>query len=363
MKTTINNWVWEIEDPGFLEYWFSDYEQYLKENSIKSNPERDVFTIVVEGKIYYVKYSHPTSLLQKTRSKINPKSAAEFNSAKLLEESGVPTPKVMGWGKKGTESMLVTEAVPEAINTRQYWFAIEYRDFAKRKTFLAKFANFLKHFLESGFYHPDFHLGNLLIRENGEKLSFILIDPYGVVDEDPLSEKKKMEMLCIIGALRGEINDQTGIDLVEAIIPEFDEEKAADIWQEILISESMKTMKLWEKRQDRILTDLRYSQLLGNDDLHVRIRKNFAGELCLNLNSPADIVNHQDDYDLQEMDAAEAKRAWLKSFQEEFHRIPTKKPLAWVQGPAIKDCLIYETEIKTVLSQEEIDFRTKLAGL
>lgn len=363
MKTTINNWTWEIDDPGFLEYWFSDLDILRDERSVKANSEREVFTIEVEGKTYYVKYSHPSSLLQKTRSKINPKLAAEFNSAKLLEMSGIPTPKVIGWGKKGPESMLITEAVPNAINARQCWFSIGYRDFSRRKVFLAKFATFLRNFLESGFYHPDFHLGNLLVIERGEKIAFILIDPYGVIDADPLSEKQKREMLCIIGALRGEINDQTGIDLITTILPDFNDEKAADAWQKIVISESMKTIKLWEKRQERILTDPRYSQGLGDDELHVRIRKDFAGKPCLNLDSPADIVNHQDEYDLQEMESEDAEKAWLLSFQEEFHRIPTRKPLAWVKGEAIQDCLIYENEIKTVLSQEEIEFRTKLAGL
>lgn len=363
MKTTINNWVWEIEDPEFLEYWFGDFENYRQENSIKSNSERDVFVVQVEAKKYFVKYSHPTSLLQKTRSQISSKSESEFNSAKLLESSGIPSPKVIGWGKKGTESMLITEAVPQAINARQYWFSIEYQNFAKRKVFMATFATFLKNFLDFGLYHPDFHLGNLLVTEKNGKISFTLIDPYGVIDEDPLGRKKLFEMLCIIGALRGEINDQTGIDLLKTIIPNFDDDKAAENWQKILVAESAKTMKLWNKRQDRILTDPRYSQLLGNDELHVRIRKDFAGKLCLNLNSPTDIINYQDAYDLQEMSSEEAEAKWLLSFRKEFHRIPAKKPLAWVQGTAIQDCLIYETEIKTVLRQEEIDFRTKLAGL
>lgn len=362
MKTTINNWIWEIDDPGLLEYWFSDFENFRKENSIKSNPEREVFFIIIEGKKYFVKYSHPTSLLQKTRSKINPKSATEFNSSKLLEMSGIPTSKVIGWGKNGTESMLITEAVPESIDARKYWFSIEYRDFARRKTFLAKFTNFLCKFMESGFYHPDFHLGNLLVTGHGGNIKFTLIDPYGVVDEDPLKMKKKLAMLCIIGALRGEINDFTGSDLVKAIIPEFDENKSSEIWQNILISESMKTIKLWEKRQERILSDSRYSQILNNKEMQVRIRKDFAGNSCLDLNSPAEIINHQDEYDFKEMDATNAEKEWLLSFQQEFHRIPTKKPLAWVNGPAIRDCLVYEKEIKTVLSQEEIEFRAKLAG-
>ena len=333
MKTTINNWTWEIEDPGFLEYWFSDFEQYMSENTVKSNSERAVFTIDVEEKKYYVKYSHPTSLLQKTRSKINPKSSAEFNSAKLLEKSGIPTPKVVGWGKKGTESMLVTEEVPDTINAREYWFSIDYSNFQKRKIFLVKFAKFLKKFLDSGLYHPDFHLGNLLISEKNQDIAFTLIDPYGLTKENPLSKKKLFEMLCIIGALRGEINDQTGIEIIKGILPDMDEVTATQQWEEIILAESAKTIKLWDKRQHRILSDLRYSQILGNDDLQIRIRKNFAGNLCLNLDSPTDIIKQQDEYDFQEMSSEEAEKKMAVFFPERISPSTNEKTLGLDKRP------------------------------
>lgn len=363
MKTNINNWEWEIEDPGFLEYWFSDWESLKDNNPVKSNPEREVFIIEVQGRKYYVKYSHPTSLLQKTRAKIIPKAASEFNAAKLLENSGIATARVIGWAKKGSESMLVTEAITGAADARKYWFSIDYHDFERRKVFLNSMTNFLRVFLAAGFYHPDFHLGNLLVTENNNKIKLTLIDPYGLTDVNSLSGKKSFEMLCIIGALRGEINDETGKDLVKVINPELSEEEAAETWQKIIIAESMKTIKLWEKRQDRILSDPRYSQILNEDNMKVRIRKDLAGNPVIHLQSTDEISQYENEYDLKKMTPEEAEKAWLFSFKAEFHRIPEERPIAWITRENQPECLLYEKEKKTVLSQEEIEFRAKLAGL
>ena len=360
MDTNIDKWEWHIEDTELLNPWFAHFPEHMQNSSIKSNAQRNVFTVEAKGKKYYIKYSHPASLLQKTRSKVSSKSASEFNSAKLLESAGIPTPKVIGWGKRGSKSMLMTEAVENAVNARQFWFSKAVNNPEIQELFLAKFADFMKKFFAAKLYHPDFHPGNLLVSKQNETISFIMIDPYGIIEE-PSIQSKIFEMLCILGAFRGELDDQAGIELIKKIFPDYSDEKCAETWQEILIAETKKAIRLWEKRQGRILTDPRDSQVFEQDGKHIRIRKTFAGELAIDLNS----VLEKDEtlFKIQELPPEEAEAKWLESYQWALHRLPHKLPLAWIKTPNAPDILIREKEHPTLLGQNEIEKRFKLADL
>ena len=360
MKKVIDNWEWHIEDPELLEPWFSRFSDYVTTASIKSNAQRDVFTIEAKGQLYYIKYSHPSSFLQKTRSLVMPKCAAEFGSAKLLENAGIPTPRAVGWAKKVPESMLMTEAVTDAVNARKYWFSVALENPEARQTFLAKFAEFLKKFLNAGLYHPDFHPGNLMVKTADNDLSFIMIDPYGITEMNPPSKSRIFEMLCIIGAFRGEINDQDGGALIKQICPDYAVEKCAETWQQIITAESKKSITLWEKRRGRILSDSRYSQVFEQDGQTVRIRKSFAGELVM---TPDETPQNNDQYEIQELNHDQAGKIWLESYQKELHRLPQTLPLAWIKKPGSQDIIISEKKMNTQLSNEEIRHRCKLAKL
>ena len=361
MKKIIGKWEWHINDTDLLNPWFAQFSDYIKTSSVKSNAQRDVFIVEAKREKYYIKYSHPASLLQKTRSRIQSKSESEFKSANLLETAGIPTPKAIGWGKRGSASMLMTEAVPDAVNARQFWFSKAINNLEIQELFLAKFADFLSKFLHTKLYHPDFHPGNILVCDKDDTISFILIDPYGIVELKPLSHSKKFEMLCIIAAFRGELNDAQGVKLLKKIFPDNTDEQSAETWQQILISETRKASKLWEKRQGRILTDSRDSQVFEQNVKNVRIRKTFAGELSIDLNSA--LQKNDRKFTRQELTPKEAKEKWIASYKWALHRLPQKMPLAWIKTPGSPDIIISEKEHPTSLSQNEITKRLKLAKL
>jgi len=359
MKKIIDKWEWHIENMDLLDSWFAKFHDHVKSASVKSNAQRDVFIVESKGAKYYVKYSHPNSMFQKSRSIITSKSAAEFNSSKLLKKYGIPTPDALGWGRKGSESMLITKAVTDAVNARKFWFSTALNNHKKQEQFLANLAAFLEKFLTSGLFHPDFHPGNLLVSDKDGKISFILIDPYGIVKMKTLNFSKIFEMLCIIGAFRGELNDSQGAALIGKIFPDYTAETCMTRWQQIVVAESKKTVKLWDKRKDRIISDSRYSQVFERDGKNIRIRKSLAGELVINLNDALKINNQQ--FDIQELESHQAERQWLKSFQKEFHRLPQALPLAWIQAPESQDIIIFEKKYTTGLSENEIRNREALA--
>jgi lipopolysaccharide kinase (Kdo/WaaP) family protein len=358
MKKIIDKWEWHIENQDLLIPWFAQFHDYIKSSAVKSNAQRDVFIVTSGGQEYYIKYSHPTSLLQKSRSMVMSKSAAEFNSSKLLEQCGIPTPKALGWGKKGSESMLITKAVTDAVNARKFWFSVAVNSPEKQEQFLATFAVFLKKFLNAGLYHPDFHSGNLLVSDKNGDISFILIDPYGIVEMPYANKAKIFEMLCVIGAFRGEINDTKGATLIKKIFPDHTEMQCIETWQKIIISESRKTIRLWEKRQGRILTDPRYSQVFEQGGKKIRIRKSLAGELVIDLTAALQNNHHQ--FNIQELSTQQSEAKWLESFRKEFHRLPQLLPLAWIQSSGSRDIIIFEKDHISELSKTEIEQRQQL---
>ena len=358
MKKIIDNWVWEIEDPNLLESWFADFKTVARRDMVKSNSQRDVFTIIYKKQKYFVKYSHPTSLFQKIRSSFSPKLLSEYNSSRLVESTGICIAKVVAVGYRGNESMLITEAVDGAINGRSFWFlkcienyalALSINDKEKiltgklKEVFLESFAQFLKNFITANLYHPDFHLGNLMVSErqgNGEKCQSILItmiDPYGIEKANSLSEEKIFQMLCIVGALRGELTSEEGGAFIQKVLPALSMESANKKWLDIVAFETKKTVKLWKKRQGRILTDVRYSQLFEEEFCVIRIRKDFAYKLQLDEGVVVDLFkkysNNSDIesiYSIVKIDKDEAESRWIKSFELEFHRLAQKMPLAWI---------------------------------
>lgn len=358
MKKIIDNWVWDIDDPSLLESWFGDFKSVAKRDMVKSNSQRDVFTIIYKKQKYFVKYSHPTSIFQKIRSSLSPKLLSEYNSSKLVEDAALSIAKAVGVGYRGNESMLITKAVDGAINGRSFWFSkfIEMHAVTSdsddkekvsieklKEDFLDSFARFLKRFIAANLYHHDFHLGNLMVSEgqgSGESSNAILItmiDPYGIEKVNTLTEEKLFQMLCIVGALRGELTDEDGGVLIQKVLPSLSIDDANQKWLDIVEAERKKTVKLWEKRQGRILTDVRYSQLFEREFGSIRIRKDFAYKLQLDEDLVIDLfkkysVNSDINgiYSIIKLDKDDAKSRWVKSFELEFHRLPQKMPLAWI---------------------------------
>ncbi len=359
----VKSWNWNIENPEILEPWFKDFKSYIQSGLIKSNSERDVFRIESGGNKYVVKYSHPSSVLQKTRSSFSPKAASEFDSLQLLATSGIPVVKACGWGSCSSESMLITEELLDAESVRTYWFSEAATNDALKKEFLANFAEILKMFFNAEIYHPDFHPGNIMVQPNG--LKFLLIDPYGIVKMEKENKSKIFEMLCILGAFRGEMHDDEGIELINKVCPLSSSgcsEDAGQLWNKILKHEAEKSDKLWLKRKGKALTDLRQSQVFKKNGKSIRIRKSIIGKFLVDPDKISELEN-ADRYICKELSQEEAETKWLHSLRLQIHRLPHNYPVAWISDDSGKDKIYFEKEIKSPLSEDEIRQRYEIAGV
>lgn len=375
-----------MAEEDLLYPWFIDFKEHIQEGLIKSNSERDVFRVESGGNSFIIKYSHPSSVFQKTRSSFYPKLESEYESIELLEKSGVSVVKACGWGSCGPESMLITEEVLPSESVRSFWFSKCMDDEKLREEFLAKFADFLKTFFDADIYHPDFHPGNILLKT--DNFEFILVDPYGVEKMEKKDKGKIFEMLCILGAFRGEIHDEEGRELIKQLslrqlscggqagVPstslrtsrcpfDFAQDKqvsenveSENIWTDILKHEALKSERLWQKRKDKALTDLRNSQLFGN----VRIRKNMNGEFFFNPEQIPEL-EESDIYSSKGLPHEKAEQEWLTSLRMQIHRLPHKYPVVWIRGEGENDKLYIQRDLKSILSEDEIKNRFDLSGI
>lgn len=171
------NWIWfwqELEDWNRL----GPHPEEMTADTVlvKANPVRGVFRR--DG--YFCKLEMPACRNPVTfwRAVLFPRARREFYSALALDVAGIPVTPPVGYGQALTCSMLITREVPEAV-TANAWFQKQFvRGGGDPEMFLRSWGEFLRKLLASGFYHPDFHGGNLLYQP--ESQSFILVDVYGV---------------------------------------------------------------------------------------------------------------------------------------------------------------------------------------
>ena len=367
MKTiVIKNWKWQITKAEILEDWFDEFEKHIISTNIKSSSERDVFTIKSSGKEYFVKYSHPKGFFQKIRSYFHPKLVEEYKTIQLLRKLNISTPEAVGVGCKGSCSMLITEAVNDAVDLRYFWFT-KCSNIQTRKKLLDIYTIFLKNIINSGLYHPDFHPGNILIKNDNGKFLFYLIDTYGIKQYKKLSQSKIFQMLCILGSKRGELKNKEASKIISNIL-QINETQGEEYWSKILKSETIKTNKLWEKRKEKLLKKSKYTDYYESENEIIRIRKTMTGLPCIKKEEISDkkFENNSSLYKKSFDTFDMAKQEWLNSFKLKFHRIPAPYPIAWIQNTRNNsNDLIYKNNenLNIFLSDDEILKRKEICGI
>ncbi|MFZ2658094.1 MAG: hypothetical protein WAX69_24390 [Victivallales bacterium] len=336
----VNGWDWSITDPSILAPWFDSWKEFAKKNMVKSSRVRAVFKVENNGAAYYVKYNYPVSLTSKIRSSFVPKSKSEFNSSVLLHEHGIPSIEICGWAKRGSESMLIAKELEHSVNARTYWFTEACATEKLKDRFLDSFSEFFRRFMSSGVYHPDFHLGNIMVRK--DDMSFFLVDPYGVEKKKKMLDSQFFKMVRIIGAFRGEINDrEAGEILLKARLAK-DFQAADAVWYRILAAEAAEVDKLWDKRRLQILAGKgSYSRVfkscLGQG---MSIRNSMDGQAMIDNRILMD-EKFDEKYENERMSESEAESLWLKSFKLQFHRLVHHMPLAWIKINDAESILVF----------------------
>ena len=331
-KVTANEWTWHLKDPAALNPWFFSLKESIGRGTVKKNNVRTVFVADSELGRCFVKYERPNDWRGCLKAFFRSKALAELNSAQILAEHGVPVVEYWGWGRRGTETMLISKALVGAVDARFLWFSGGLQQ-NERLALLDGLAAFLRGLLESNLYHPDLHLGNLLVLPDQKK--FVLVDPYGI---RPIRWKtqESFQMLRLAGAMRGELSAQ---EAASFLIKTGTESDAPELWARIVAAETEEMQRLWPKRREQILSGSKYCTLLtlpGGRIAMLRHNINGAAMLSVELLSNGSEWDYSEKKELPRIDA---EALWLASFQLQFERAPQPLlPVLWEQhsdGPDI----------------------------
>lgn len=364
-KISVNGWTWFLKEPELLKDWFDDYEKLIHLKKVKSNSIRTVFSVKSSETPLFVKYECPRSTIAKLKAHFSSKAKSEFKSAILLKELSIPCVEYLGWGKKGHEGMLLSKELVNYINAKDFWFesAVDKNKF--KLLFLRGLASFLKIFLKSGLYHPDFHIGNLLV--NPKYFDFCIVDPYGIKKTGNIPEKKKFEMFRIIGAMRAELNLTDAIDLILRSGMADSQAKAKNLWKKILRKEAEEVEELWEKREKQILSGKsKYStEVTVSRYKSYMIRNTMSSKPALPLDSVIDNLP-ESEFLCVSIPQKEALKVWLASFKLQFHRIQHPAPLIWEKTGLDSDFIYWKKSdieaFQNIITDHEFHERCRTAN-
>ena len=181
-KIKVKSWYCETKNKFVVETAINSFQDIKPETIIRENDNRTVFRIKILDKYYYIKLTHPAKPRHKIRELFYfTKSYQEFQSAEYLKKVGIDIVDVIGWGKKYSRNFLITEdAGRNTVNALSYWLKTAKNNSYIRKEFLKSLSFLLRKCLYANFFHPDFHLGNLLLKISSEEMQFIFVDPAGI---------------------------------------------------------------------------------------------------------------------------------------------------------------------------------------
>lgn len=143
---------------------------------IKDSPGTVVFCR--DGLFFKWEKNSGSGLRAELKNKYFSRAARELNTLRKLQRAGFEVTLPVGYGVSGGDCILITRQVAGAVSVMEY--ICNRYETGERLTedFLSGWGKYWGKFVESGFYFPDFHCGNILYVESENR--FVLVDLYGV---------------------------------------------------------------------------------------------------------------------------------------------------------------------------------------
>lgn len=346
-SVTIDEWDWCIDDESRLSPWFRIFHDVEKTFAVKTCDSINIFKVEdIRKRRYIVKHFFPDTLADHVVSFFSAKAKNIYRSALLLHEAGIPCVEYPGWAKSGTESMLLSEELPDTVSALEYWYKTAIHDSALRREFVTNLSTLVMSFISASIKISNLSLEHILVRSNGSGM-YILNPQDAESKEYDIAVEERLELLEPFLELRGEIPLET---IVIALL----EASFANNFQE-----------LSDTLHDRIRA---MEQPLKEGELpewaeHVLSDK--TGPLCRvicdestgNLIRVRNTIWHQeiplpDDSNsiMEEMNEERAKEIWSDSFKAQLLRNHLSRvPLSWEQRSDGCNIIRYATNYDDIL--------------
>ncbi len=325
-------WIWHARSAAVLSNW-TDHIETLRRMPVKSNPIRVVFQAEdLQGRKYFVKLEKKSGFLARLRTIFHSKARSEFRSACLLKQCGIPAASYVAWGRNGSETGVVSEALNGYISARKYWYETAIHDSRKAEDYLNKLLALTAQFRKYYLIHPDFHDGNLMVHPSTGALA--VIDPYGIYRIPSLYYPKHALRMLLSNAagLRGLFSMEYLAEKIAADGIVSAVQTARILLLEIEANHRLKIEKEWARRTAQILSGK--SKFCRSD----------GSEMIRNTAWYDKTEWNPDLCEIQSMKSVEAERIWVESFRKELLYEPVRLPVVWKKGEAGEDTLFFLKE-------------------
>ena len=240
----------EGNDPDCLEA-LRQLEPHRDIRLVKRNALRSVYRLQAGEHTYFLKHDHPSSLKNYIKSLWRCKAKQEFVPGQALAEAAVPVVPFVAWGRRGFESFLISTEIPNSTPLMDAWRAC--RDASKsRRAFLDGFAEFLQCLVQARVEHPDLHAGNVLVKHNGETVSFYLVDVYGVRLNRTLTVSST-RVLRLAVVLARDLSIREALRLLQKVACFPETTNLAAEWHALVRFFFRRLQKRWRGRRRRLL--------------------------------------------------------------------------------------------------------------
>jgi serine/threonine protein kinase len=206
--TTVDGVRWELSATGRSILTAADLrlEEHIKSGRatvIKHGEHRTVYRIPLPGATVYWKHCRLSGSRAWWRDLLRgPKAKLEYDRFEELARRGIATVQPLAWGRYDTSwprgSFLITQSLDDAIPLDHYLSEQPPSTMSARRRLTVALASYISALHIAGVSHPDFHPGNLLIREESGEPQFFLIDVHDVHCSKPLTVRDRLANLTLL---------------------------------------------------------------------------------------------------------------------------------------------------------------------
>ena len=326
-NVSIDDWDWCIDDESRLNPWFHIYREVEEKFTVKSDETTRVFHVQDSSqRSYFVKHITPNTIREHLIAFFSSKAKNIFESSLVLRSQEIPCANYPAWAKNGTESMLLSEEIPDTESALEYWFRSAAQDSAKRSEFVSILAALITKCVTASIVIPQISLDQILVRKDGSAM--FIVNPLDVEKKgEPLSAEEKLPYLNPFIELRGEISQEdisivlheagfsgNSMDIAEILheqINAMEEEIENGNWPDyaahVLDGEAGPLYRIVQKENSilRIRNTIWYAPIPEPDDSNSMLKNTTAEE---------------------------AEKIWIDSFEAQLLRYHCREvPLSWEQ--------------------------------
>lgn len=345
-NVSIDDWDWCIDDESRLDPWFRIYHEVEEKFTVKSDDTTQVFRVQdSRQRNYFVKHISPNSIREHLIAFFSSKAKNIFESSQLLHAEGIPCAICPGWAKNGTDSMLLSQEIPDTVPALEYWFRTAAQDSARHREFVSVLADLTASCTTSSIIIPQISLDNILVRTDGSAM-FIINPLDAEKKDDSLSEDERLPYLNPFIELRGEISP---------------EDMSIDLHESGFSGNSIDVAELLHERIDALEEEIENGSW---PDYAAHVLEGEAGALYRTVTTPNSILRvrntiwrtalpEPDDSNStpEDFHDEKAEEVWIDSFKAQLLRYHCAKvPLSWEQFEDGRNIIRFATNYDDILA-------------